>query len=358
MYLMNKADFTINGKPFFIPLGFRVVSDLMPIIRMKHGLKYPRLSHEAKKRLSWMDYHHKTSNVSLTCRHFGISRKTFYCWFKRYNPHDPKTLETRSRAPINRRKPEITPEQKLRVIKLRKKYIRYSKIKLAIIYEKLYGEKISSWKIQRVIQQRNLYYRPIRVARIQRKRLTAQKKKRITELKKEKRAGFLVCADTMTIYWNSLKRYIFTAIDHHSKIAFAHTYTTKSSKNAQDFLKRLRYLYQGKIDNLQTDNGSEFQGYFEQTIKSLPSKIQRYFSRVHTPKDNPVNEHFNGTIKQEFISLGNFTPNVKLFNKRLTEWLVEYNFNRPHQSLGYETPIEFHFKHHKVLPMYPSSAYY
>lgn len=128
------------------------------------------------------------------------------------------------------------------------------------------------------------------------------------------------------------------------------------SLNAQDFLKRLYYLYQGKIKNLQTDNGSEFQGYFEKTISHLPKSIQRYFFRPRTPKDNPVNETFNKTLQKEYIDLGNFTPNVKIFNKGLTEWLVEYNFNRPHQSLAYQTPIEFHFQHHKVLPMYPSSA--
>jgi hypothetical protein len=40
------------------------------------------------------------------------------------------------------------------------------------------------------------------------------------------------------------------------------------------------------------------------------------------------------------------------FNKKLTEWLIEYNFHRPHEALGYETPIEFN----KVLPMYPSGT--
>ena len=28
-------------------------------------------------------------------------------------------------------------------------------------------------------------------------------------------------------------------------------------------------------------------------------------------------------------------------NPQLTEWLVEYNFNRPHQSLGYLAPVEY-----------------
>ena len=354
--MKGKLVHTLDGKPFYLPYGFHLNYDLVPLWEMKKDLSRASLSREAKVRLQWMDFYHKHGNVSLTCRRFGISRKTFYYWLKRYDPCNLKTLESRSKAPINRRKPEITPLQEQRIISLRKRHIRYSKIKLAILYERIYNEKISSWKIQRVIQKYNLYYQPVKTSKIRRKRQKAIKKKRITELKKEKRIGFLICLDVIVIYWNSFKRYIFTAIDYHSKIAFARMYPTKSSKSARDFLQRIYYLYQGKIENLQTDNGSEFQGYFERTLKQLPKRIQRYFSRPHTPKDNPINENFNGTLKREFLDLGNFTPKVNLFNKLLTEWLIEYNFRRPHQALGYQTPIEFHFQHHKVLPMCPSST--
>ncbi|PJA11066.1 hypothetical protein COX67_01680, partial [Candidatus Falkowbacteria bacterium CG_4_10_14_0_2_um_filter_36_22] len=40
-------------------------------------------------------------------------------------------------------------------------------------------------------------------------------------------------------------------------------------------------------------------------------------------------------------------------NHNLTEWLIEYNFKRPHQSLNYQTPLKFS----KVLPMYSSCTY-
>jgi len=352
-----KTTYLKNGQRRYLPYGFHLVEDLVPLFRMSDDFSRNHLSKQAKLRLKWMDFYHRTNNASLVSRYFGISRKTFYYWKKRYNPYNLKTLEDRSRAPIKRRKPEITYLEEQRIISLRKKHLRYSKIKLAVIYRRRYHKKISSWKVQRVIQRYQLYYHPIRTAKAQRKRQRAQRTKRITELKKEPRTGFLICADVIVIYWNNLKRYIFTAIDFYSKIAFARMYTTKSSKKAQDFLKRLHYLYQGKIENLQTDNGSEFKGYFERTINQLPKPIQRYFSRPHTPKDNPANENFNGTLQREFIDLGNFTPNLKIFNKKLTEWLVEYNFKRPHQTLGYQTPIEFQFQHHKVLPMYPSSAF-
>jgi transposase InsO family protein len=48
---------------------------------------------------------------------------------------------------------------------------------------------------------------------------------------------------------------------------------------------------------------------------------------------------------------------IKEANQDLTEWLIEYNFNRPHQSLDYLTPIEYANKHYfKVLPMTPAST--
>jgi len=47
----------------------------------------------------------------------------------------------------------------------------------------------------------------------------------------------------------------------------------------------------------------------------------------------------------------------------LTSWLIEYNFNRPHQSLDYFTPIEYVEKEldktncdKKVSPMYSAST--
>ena len=316
----------------------------------------PILSQEAKQRLKWMDHYRKCRNASQTCRYFGISRKTFYYWKKRYNPYHLESLEQKSKRPHNIRQWEVSREQELRIIGLRKQCIRYGKEKLKIIYQRTYQESISSWKIQRVIEKHSLYYSPAKTLKLRRRRKLNQPKKRITELKREPRQGFLVAFDGLTIYWNSTKRYIFTALDVYSKIAFARMYNSKSSKNAADFFKRMHYLLEGKIENIQTDNGSEFARYFKEAIVKL--SLSHYLSRPRTPTDNPFEERFNRTLKEEFIQLGNLTYDCNIFNKNLTEWLVEYNFKRPHQALGYETPINFHYKHHKVLPMYPSSTNY
>ncbi|MDP2598966.1 MAG: integrase core domain-containing protein, partial [Candidatus Liptonbacteria bacterium] len=44
------------------------------------------------------------------------------------------------------------------------------------------------------------------------------------------------------------------------------------------------------------------------------------------------------------------------FNRKITEWLIEYNFKRPHQALGYQVPVEYHYQNQKVSSMYPSST--
>ena len=105
-----------------------------------------------------------------------------------------------------------------------------------------------------------------------------------------------------------------------------------------------------------TGNGSEFRDAFDGALHEL--QIAGYFSRVHTPTDNPVYERFNRTLDEKFIQMGNMTADCAVFNRKLTAWLVEYNFHRPHQALGYVVPVEYHHKYQKVSPMYPSKYSY
>ena len=317
-----------------------------------------KLSKRACSRLEWIIYYRFTAdeNASLTCRHFNLHRKVFYTWFNRFDEANLRTLEDLSKAPKNKRQKEITSLEEDRVIQLRKDHIRWGKIKLQRIYLNTYGEKISSWKIQYTIQKYKLYYHPLKNEKMQQRRKRNQAKKRITELKKKPFSGYLIALDCIVIYWNGLKRYILTAVDTVSKIPFARMYTTKSSSNAADFLRRFFYLLDGSVLNALNDNGSEFHKEYIEACKELG--IEQYWSRNHTPTDNPVDERFNRTLKEEFIALGNFNPDTVQFNKELTEWLIEFIFVRPHQALGYDTPWQFYQKINKVLPMYPSRTSY
>jgi len=323
-------------------------------------------AHE-RLRVEWMVFYYAVAreNVTLTAQHFTISRKTFYKWFKRFknSKYNVQSLANQSKAPRHKRKWQVTLIQEERIRRLRNRYPYYGKKKLKVIYEKEYYEEISTWKIEKVVRRYKLYHDQKEAEKTARKRARARQKpkKRITQLVKEGRPCFLFQLDTIVIYWNNLKRYIITTVDHDTKLGYARMYKNKSSRAATDFLYRLRYLAGQPIENLQTDNGSEFALEFERATIKL--NIQRYFSRVKTPKDNPEIERFNQTLEYEWLYNSNLSLDPEELNPWLTEWLIEYSFNRPHQSLAYLSPIEYIEKqlakiHSPVLPMWSASTFY
>ena len=102
----------------------RIISATAPKTLRLAG-RGPKLSREAKKRLSWMDlYSSHGQNARLTCRHFDISPQTFYRWKRRYSPQRLQSLEDRSRRPLRVRQPTASPELVEAVLSLREQYPR------------------------------------------------------------------------------------------------------------------------------------------------------------------------------------------------------------------------------------------
>lgn len=324
--------------------------------RWRIAAKELDLSHEAKNRLEWMIYYQSRGmkNASLTARRFGIARSTFCKWKSRFNEMNLHTLESRSRAPRARRQRNYSPQKDQRVIALRKRYPYFGKEKLARLYQNEYGERITSWYIQRVIEHYKLYYKKPKKA--EKRAKNAQVKKRIAECKKEPRAGFLLHLDTIVLHLGGVRRYILTAVDDHSRLAYARMYKSHGSAGARDFFKRLYFLLSEDIQNVHTDNGSEFHKYFDKELKDL--NLPHFWSRARTPKDNPANERFNRTLKEEFLYQKGFHPDPNIFNRKLTDWLVEYNAIRPHQSLDYLTPLEYARQTMGLSTMWSSSTLY
>lgn len=316
---------------------------------------------EVNLRLEWIIFYETVGkrNVVLTAKHFGISRKTFHKWRQRFEKGrgDVRCLLDLSKAPRHRRSWQVTLTEEERIIRLRKLYLKYGKRKLKVLYQARYGQVISTWKVERVIRRHQLYpdketYRRRLKIRRQNKR---KDKVRIQEVGRSETFGHLWHIDTIILWWYGQKRIIFTALEELTKIGYARIYTTNSSGFAEDFLKRLRFLVEGRIQFLHSDNGSEFEGEFEQACLTLG--IQQVYSRPHTPKDNPALERFNWTVQDEWLSLSEIGLNeIASANQDLTNWLVEYNAYRPHQSLDYQTPLGYaestFFSNSKVLPMW------
>jgi transposase len=94
----------------------------------------PPLSREMKRRLvvlNWHEAHGK--RVSLTARHFGLSRSTVYDWLKRHARDGTRGLEQRTRRPHHVRQPTWSVELEQAVLKLRAEHPRWGKDKLVVL---------------------------------------------------------------------------------------------------------------------------------------------------------------------------------------------------------------------------------
>lgn len=316
---------------------------------------YWHLSSGAKERLEWLIFYRTVGkrNAKATANYFSISAKTLHKWKKRFDPTKIYSLEEKSRAPLKRRVWQVTPEQEARIIALRKKHLKYGKKKLKILYCQEFKEGVSTWKIERVVRKHQLFPDPVEHTRAIKRKCKSKPKRRIAELAGGYQ-GTLWHTDSIVLWWYGQRRIIFTALENKTKLGYARVYQTNSSRRAKDFLQKLVYLSSGDIQTVHSDNGSEFAGEFEKACKELG--IDQVYSRPRTPKDNPALERFNWTVQDEWLSLSEVgLDDIEEANKDLTEWLVEYNFRRPHQTLDYQTPIAYAFER-KVLPMTPAST--
>lgn len=337
-----------------------------PIVPKK-GWNYYRtrgkkiLSKDAQLKLEWIIFYHTIGkeNATKTAHHFGISRKTLHKYLKRFNNGGLTTLEEKKRTPHNTRPWQVTRSEEANIISLRKDNMEYGKKKLQALYQREYGQAVSTWKIERVIRRYHLYpdqkKHDIQVQKNHKSKLKVRIHTVKDHLNQKVEFGFWHI-DTVVVWWYGKRRTILTAIEDTTKIAYARVYKTNTTSYTKDFLERLMYLVEGKIKIMHSDNGSEFQGLFEKACKDL--HIQQIYSRPHTPKDNPALERFNNTIQYEWLEYSKVgLDDILEANKDLVTWLIKYNSYRPHEALDYKTPLEYaQEQFFKVLPMWSAST--
>jgi len=106
-------------------------------------------------------------------------------------------------------------------------------------------------------------------------------------------------------------------------------------------------LSRGYPERIRVDNGPEFLSK-SFTLWALSRNIQVYYSRPGKPTDNSYIESFNGKLRDECLNENWFTS-LKESRTKITEWLAEYNYRRPHSSLGNCAPYEFAIKHDNMI---------
>ena len=174
--------------------------------------------------------------------------------------------------------------------------------------------------------------------------------------KKLRRKGFLprypgdlVQMDTVSIFTDGIKRYIFTAIDVRTRFAFAYTYKSNSSANGRDFLDKFIKLAPFATARIQTDNGGEFAKHFEQSCQNYA--LVHFFTYPRHPKSNAYLERFNRTIQEQFVNWHiDDLEQPEVFNLKLMEYLIWYNTEKPHRGIGNLPPLRYYVDEYLANP--------
>lgn len=304
----------------------------------------PDPSREAKKRLKWFDYYEAHGrNASLTCRYFGISRPTFYRWIRRYDPRNLYSLESRPSIPKKRRMPSWSAEAVVAVRELRERYPCWGKDKLVVLLRKE-GREMSTSMVGRILnhlKRTGQLVEPLR-GRISARKQVLRREYGVRKPKdyEVKEPGDLVQVDTLDVRpipGVVLKH--FTGRDVVSKWDVVGLRGRATARTAGEFLVELLERTPFQVKAIQVDGGSEFMAEFEGACRE--KGVRLFVLPPRSPKLNGCVERAQRTHTEEFYELSCAEPNVGALGLELREWERVYNEKRPHQSLGYLTPLEF-----------------
>ncbi len=310
----------------------------------------PELSPEARRRLRWMDYHAQHGRtIAQTCRHFDISRQTFYRWWRRYDPRRVESLEDdrRTRRPRRVRQPQTPPELEARIRAVRETYPRWGDRKLAVLLHRegwtvshaTVGRVLARLRAKGQLQEPSLVRAALYKQR-RRARLARRYARRMPWDYRATQPGDLVQIDTTPItLYPGCQRVHITARDVISRTDVIAAYKRGNSAAAEHFLRHALPRMGFPIRALQIDGGAEFKATFEAACQALG--IALFVLPPRSPRLNGKVERAHRTHQEEFYDLVEVPDDLVVHNTLLQAHEVVYNDIRPHQALGYLTPKEF-----------------
>jgi transposase InsO family protein len=274
--------------------------------------------------------------LKLAAASFNVSAKTAAKWVRRYREQGVAGLRDRSSRPARLRQPTL-PELVARVEALRRE----------------------RWTGQRIAQQTGLSRAT--VSRILR-RLKLSRMRDLDPKPPVQRYEHAAAGDLLHLDIKKLGRivrpshrvtgdrrdsvegagweYVHVAIDDHSRIAFSAIYPDEKQTSTVAFLHAAlaHYARLGiRFKAILTDNGPAYRSRaFAAACRALGLKHR--FTRPYTPRTNGKAERFIQTALREWAYARPY-QNSNQRSQELRSWLHQYNWHRPHASLGLSPPI-------------------
>jgi transposase InsO family protein len=301
-------------------------------------------SDTAQYRLRVINYY-RQFGMAATLAAFPIKRSTVFLWQKTLKDSLGRlsSLVPKSSRPHAVRRMHTHPLVLAEICRLRKKHYRLGKNKLYPLIRR-YCNRVgidypAVSTIGEIINRNQIFFDKPTYGYYHdpgRKKPQRRKKQRVRYAPKPQAGGY-VQLDTIETIVDTVRRYTITAIDVKLKVAYAQTFKSKIAANALVVLKTLQVMLPMPIHTVQTDNGSEFEGVFDDYCQE--KAIIHKWTYPKSPRVNGVVERFNRSIQEEWLDMYRdelIEPDQA--NQRIAEYLYFYHNDRIHEGLGNQTP--------------------
>lgn len=247
-------------------------------------------------------------SITETCRIFGISRETYYKWYRQDHGRTPREYQAPRRQPQLKLTPDVC-----RVIEQEKRLTNYGPYKMKLLLKRRLDITVSTTIIYRYYKKKGLVRRP-------QKRLPWYQP--LTDPMIPEKPGDIVQIDTKYVWEDGHRRYQRTFVDIYTGFHHAVIVDSLGAQATVIAFEEAEQVFPFAILGVQTDNGPENRGEFHQYLGTRG--IAHYFVPKNSPNWQGAVERAHGVIDQEYY-LNPLRP-----WKSLAEYLHWYNHERIH----------------------------
>jgi transposase InsO family protein len=275
------------------------------------------------------------AKVTDVARRNGVSRQAVHEWLVRYANHGLAGLVDQSS------KPQSCPHQmplvvEARIVELRREHPGWG--------PRTIEHRLGVEGLVRVPGRTSIYRCLVRHGLITpeaRKRKRADYKRwergRAMELWQMDVVGGVRLVDS-----SELK--VITGVDDHSRFCVSAYVVARATARPTCDALALAMRTHGVPAQILTDNGKVFTGRFGTTTGEVlfdricrENGIRHLLTAPRSPTTTGKVERFHKTLRREFLN-GKTFASIEDAQMQLDAWVREYNFERPHQSLGMAVP--------------------
>ncbi|HZJ50448.1 MAG TPA: IS481 family transposase [Actinomycetota bacterium] len=275
------------------------------------------------------------ASITDVATRYGVDRRTLHRWLRRYACHGLAALADRSSKPA-RCPHQIPPEVEARIVALRRAHPGW-------------GPRTILNKLRRELEEfpsRSAIYRCLVRHRLIEPK--ARRRRRDDYKRWERsRAMELWQIDAMgSVYLsNGVQLSVVTGIDDHSRFCvLAKLVARATARPVCDALLEALNTH-GIPESILTDNGRVFTGKLARKPAHVlfdrichNNGIKHLLTAPYSPTTTGKIERLHKTMRKEFFNEHSFDT-IEQAQSALDAWVIEYNHQRDHQSLGDVPPI-------------------